>query len=232
MSDDLMRYSYVEVSPAAALRAPGARLLRLQMGLTKRSDPEPFSLDCEWQQASRDWVGRTRDQLRAHAVAQAYCEFLRQLGINPNKNPPSAMNLVQRFLLNWQPGRVRSVNQLVDWGNLASAESLVPIAMLNGDAICGALLLDVSEPGDEFLGFGMSAKEFVPPNTLILRDEEQVISLFGYRDAQATAVDADTTQLCMLACEVPHVSRELVIGALARAARYIMRSHEFCPIMD
>ncbi len=162
--------------------------------------------------------------MKQDATAAAYCDFYRQIGLNPNRQPPSALNLVQRFLLAEKLTRIPLVTPVVDAANLASAETLVPIAVFDADRLACPLRLDRSLPGEQFLGFGYVEPEDLQPGTIILRDRERALSIFCYRDGQYQAVSADTRNILLIACRVTDIEIKLVETALERTKELLSQS--------
>lgn len=219
----------VPATAEAGKVAPSAVLWGCRLSIAERQhlheQSASSSIDELWLPLADAWSGKSKQDLRSHPVAEAYCRFYQSIGLNPKDYPPSAMNLVQRFLLKWQPGKVRRINPLVDAANVASAETLVPIALLNAAGLAGDLQLDLSREGECFQGFGQDAPYAVTAGTLVLRDSEKVVSLFGYRDGQATAVSTSTTDLCLLACQVQGVATEHVQDALNKVVSVLDRHY-------
>jgi DNA/RNA-binding domain of Phe-tRNA-synthetase-like protein len=213
-------FTFVQIPCSRELleKCPGVELWGVKLAVEQRRDAQ-FDFFGQWQKLKERWRGATRDDLWKHPVACAFVEFFRSVGVSASrKRPPSAVNLVQRFVIGENQPSIRSIHPLVDAGNLASAESLIPVAVLDAVATDGEPGLDLSVPGDQFLGYGMETPELLPAGTPILRAAGgSVLSVFCYRDGPATAVTEKTQAVWLLACRVPGVERELVTLTLGRA---------------
>lgn len=188
--------SRVPVSADARARLGGfdVRLLRTTVNYPPRQNPACFQ--SQWSAVRQAWSGRTRDDVWSTAAASAYAALNRQLGINPKKVPPSAVNLLIRYAIGDGARKdIRSIHPAVDAGNVVQAETLIPVAVFDASKLSGDLLLDVPRDGDLFFAFGYTEPEPVDMSRLVLRDGEGVISEFCYRDSQPTAVQAGTTRL-------------------------------------
>ncbi len=205
----------LDCSPAFSKLLPEAGLLAVQLDLPSIINVE--GLADAWSVLHQRWTGTTKAALRNHPVAAAYIDLYRQSGINPKDHPPAAMNLVQRFLLGPSLTRVPRINVVVDCVNLAAAQTLVPLAVLDADALALPLLLDLSSSGDEFLGFGYKHGELLPPGTPVLRDRDGIVSVFCYRDGQAFGIKPETRSVVLLACCAGGIEPNLPQEALERA---------------
>lgn len=212
-----MTMKLIPISAEAVQRLGGqnVRLLSIDAQLPPCADTRDFS--AQWAHIRQTWSGAGKDQVRAHPVARAYVSLYATLGINANKVPPSAVNLVTRFAI--AGGATKAIPRIhpaVDAGNVVQAETLMPVAVFDASAITGELLLDVARDGDSFLGFGFAQPEPVAADRLVLRDSSKVISEFCYRDGQATAVHSGTRFLKVVIPVAPDVSDEQVSRAFAR----------------
>lgn len=218
----------VPVSAQASARLSGQdlRLFGMPLSLQKREGAET-DLTAEWAAVRSSWAGKTKDQLRDHPVAKAYLSFYASLGINANKTPPSAMNLVTRFAIASGAGKsVPRIHPAVDAGNLVQAETLLPVAVFDAEGIDGDLLLDTPRADDVFLGFGFTQPEPVQADRLVLRDASKVISELCYRDGQTTAVKPATSRLYVVIPVVPGVENGKAVEAMERVAAVLGRSYE------
>lgn len=175
----------------------------------------------DWEQLHLQWRGRERDEVRGHPRVECYNAFYRGIGLNPNRNPPAAANLVQRFLLGPELTRIPQIHPFVDAGNVAAAETLIPVAVFDADCIAGQMRLDMAKEGETFLGFGMQHPEPLAPNTVVLRDDEKVLSIFCLRDGQAQSVQPHTRRIWILAAQVPGIRAESVDETLRRVEQLL-----------
>lgn len=220
----------VAISEAAVKRAGGTLNAPAVSLFGCRIEIEPNGAPCDFteqwshiRERCRTW---SRDHVRGHATARHYYDFYRVLGINPNRTPPSAANLLIRFAIGDGAKRaIPSIQPAVDAGNVAQAENLVPVAVLNAEAVDGDLLLDVAQTGDTLLAFGYEEPQPIDTGRIVLRDQSKVVSEFCYRDGQATAVHADTRRLLILACQVGQVPQNNVESTIHRVVELLAASH-------
>lgn len=190
-------------------------------------DPvRPRDFADEWQRLRDSRHNWTKDDVRNHAVASQFYELYKQLGIDPRRNPPSAANLLMRFVIGErcrQP--LPNINSVVNAGNVVQAETLVPIAIFDADAVGDDMILDVARDGDILDAFGFDQPEPVDPSRLVLRDSQRVLSEFCYRDGKAQAVGANTRNLHILACRAGNVDESTARSALERVVELIGTCH-------
>jgi DNA/RNA-binding domain of Phe-tRNA-synthetase-like protein len=160
----------------------------------------------------------TLEQVRDDPVFRAYRDFFWSAGVDPTKTRPASEALVRRILAGKPLPRI---NTAVDAYNLASASSGVPLAAFDADLLHGDLSLRFARDGEQFLGIGMKAPVLLKENQVILTDADDIIAVYPYRDADATKVTADTTTIHIVACGVPKIERERVVGAYRTCARYL-----------
>ncbi len=222
-----LNFTTIALSSAARerLRGQNVRLLTMEIAVTRRNVPCDFLP--EWTAVRATWRGCTKEQLRAHPVADAYVQLYQALGINANKMPPSAVNLVTRFAI--AGGATKELlrsHPAVDAGNVVQAETLLPVAIFDAAAIEGELLLDAARVGDTFLAFGFKEPEPVRAERLVLRDSTRVISELCYRDCQVTAVTASTSRLRVVIPVAPNVSDDKARSALLRLVELLERLYD------
>ena len=160
----------------------------------------------------------TLEGLKEHPIVRAYRDFFWRIGIDPTKTRPSAEALVRRIL----SGRgLPRINNVVDAGNIASVETLVPIGLYDFDRLKGTLRLRFAEEGEEFHPIGGRPHE-LSGGVPVLADDEGVIHLFPHRDSVRTMIRPDTSRVLAVACGVPRVDEGLVVRAARRTAELIV----------
>jgi DNA/RNA-binding domain of Phe-tRNA-synthetase-like protein len=160
----------------------------------------------------------TLEQVRDEPVFRAYRDFFWTTGVDPTKTRPASEALVRRILAGKPLPRI---NTAVDAYNLASASSGVPIAAFDADLLHGDLSLRFAHNGEEFLGIGMQAPILLGENQVVMTDAAEIIAIYPYRDADETKVTAGTTTIHIVACGVPKIEQERVVGAYRTCARYL-----------
>jgi DNA/RNA-binding domain of Phe-tRNA-synthetase-like protein len=160
----------------------------------------------------------TLEQVRDDPVFRAYRDFFWSTGVDPTKTRPASEALVRRILAG-KPLPV--INTAVDAYNLASASSGVPIAAFDADLLQGDLTLRFARGGEQFLGIGMHAPILLRENQVVMTDATEIIAIYPYRDSDATKVTTGTKNIRIVACGVPKIEQERVIGAYRTCARYL-----------
>lgn len=96
----------------------------------------------------REVSGRLRlskEGLKDHPVVRAFRDFYWRIGIDPTKTRPASEALARR-LLGGQG--IPKINSLVDAGNLASVETMIPIGVYDFDKVMGGLTLRFAREGE------------------------------------------------------------------------------------
>jgi len=114
------------------------------------------------------------------------------------------------------------INNVVDAGNFASLETLVPIGLYDIDKVKGMLRLRVSREGEVFDPIGGS-REILSEGLPVLADEEKIIHLYPHRDSKHTMIRVSTKNVLVVACGVPKVPSSLVKEAASKTINYILR---------
>ncbi len=148
-------------------------------------------------------------------VFRAYRDFFWRAGIDPTKARPAAEALIRRVLAG-KP--IPTINTLVDSYNLASIKTGIALGAFDTGKLRGDLVLRLARGGESFLGIGMAEPITLQGNELVVADEEKLIAVYPYRDADDTKVTAATKGLCLLVCGAPGIGE----GALEETARIAM----------
>jgi len=160
----------------------------------------------------------TLDQVRDDPIFRAYRDFFWSVGIDPTKTRPASEALVRRILT----GRsLPAINTAVDAYNLASASSGIPIAAFDADLITGGLILRFARGHEEFIGIGMNKPVILAANQIVMTDEKGIVAIYPYRDSDVTKVTVATKNIHIVACGVPKIERERVVGAYMICAQYL-----------
>lgn len=159
------------------------------------------------------------DNLRDDPVVRAYRDFYWRIGIDPTKQRPSSEAMLRRAL---RRGSIPVINNVVDAGNVASMEALVPIGLYDLDLVRGNLKLRFAREGEEFDPIG-GEKEELRGNQIVLSDEEGVVHVFPHRDSRRTMIRNSTTKVLVVACGVPGVDKAIVRRACDKAVNYITK---------
>jgi DNA/RNA-binding domain of Phe-tRNA-synthetase-like protein len=147
----------------------------------------------------------TLESVRDEPVFQAYRDFYWRVGVDPTKTRPAGEALLRR-ILGGKP--LPSINTLVDSYNLVSAKTGIAIGAWNFQDLKGSLRMRVSSPGEKFLGIGMASEATLSGKDVVVQDEEKLVAIYPYRDAEKAKVTLDTKDVLFFMCGVPGISTE------------------------
>jgi len=145
--------------------------------------------------------------LKDEPIIRAYRDFYWSIGIDPTKIRPSSEALLRRIL---QGKLFPEINNVVDAYNLASAVTMISIGAYDLDKITGKLSLGISH-GEEFIGIG--GKRLITRGEIVVRDEEKIINIFPYRDADHTKITESTCEVLFLFSGVRGIERDYLLKA-------------------
>lgn len=147
----------------------------------------------------------------------AFRNFYKQIGLNPELEPPAAENLFRTYLRKNQFSRI---NNIVDASNLASIKTFVPLGVFDTDKIKGNLVLRYTESGEEFRPLG-GRVEILPEGIITISDEEKLFSKFPYRDSVHAAITDKTKNVLIIADKIKGFNKEDVVKAATLTGTYI-----------
>ena len=162
------------------------------------------------------------DSVKDHPTFRAYRDFFWSIKIDPTKIRPAAEALIRRILAG---KTIPSINTLVDAYNLASIKSRIALATFDADKLEGDLLMRFAEEGEQFIGIGMKKPLILKGGEIVVSDDQKLIAVYPYRDADNTKVTEETENIMMLVCGVPCIPKENLENASRVALEYITR---FC----
>ena len=213
---------YLYVDPGLQSKFPGlkAQVFRVNGVEVRRTDAGLEEFKAEVVERTKEkW---DLDQLREHPVFRAYRDFFWRVGVDPTKTRPAAEALIRRVLR----GRpLPRINTLVDAYNLASIDTAIPLAAFDVGGLVGEFTMREAVEGEEFLGIGMDKPIVLEGGEAVVEDEEKLIAVYPYRDADACKVTLETNDTLMLVCGVPNIGDEVLERAGRVTVDYITR---FC----
>ncbi len=160
--------------------------------------------------------------LKDHPVFRAYRDFFWGIGIDATKIRPAGEALIRRVL---RGGEIPSINTLVDAYNLASMETGIALAAFDTDQTRGLMVLRFSEKGEEFLGIGMDSPIVLKGGEVVVSDQDGVLAIYPYRDAERSKIQLTTRSAIILACGVPGIGLDSLRQSVSISVGYITR---FC----
>ncbi len=159
-----MRYA---IDPEVFIRFPGfSRAVVVARGVDNtREHAELAALLASYEETAR---GAHLEDFRNHPRLAPWAEAFTSLGLNPNKFPPSVLNLVKRV----RAGKsLPYVNSLVAIFNCVSLGHLCPCGGDDLDAVQGDLLLTFAKGTEEYMPLGQpEVLEHPAPGEIIYMD--------------------------------------------------------------
>jgi len=179
--------------------------------------------DAELEQYKIEVAGRLKarwslDQLRDDPLFRAYRDFFWRLGVDPTKNRPAAEALIRRVL---RDSPIPRINTWVDAYNLVSMETAIPVASFDADKLRGELIMREAEAGEPFTGIGMDKPMTLAGGEAVIQDDEALVAVYPYRDADHSKVSLETENVLMLMCGAPGVAMETLSRA-SHVAREVL----------
>jgi DNA/RNA-binding domain of Phe-tRNA-synthetase-like protein len=162
--------------------------------------------------ALSDKITISKETLKDHPMVRALRDFYWKMGIDPTKTRPSSEALARRFLTNKS---IPKINSVVDAGNIASIETLIPIGIYDAGRISGDVELRLAKSREEFTDIS-SIKHLLQGKELILSDNVGVMHVFPYRDSLRTSVNESTKRVLIVGCGVPGIEEGLTKLAVDR----------------
>jgi DNA/RNA-binding domain of Phe-tRNA-synthetase-like protein len=191
----------------------GINLFCAMTNVTINTNYEP---DKFLQQLSTNMVV-SKETLKDHPTVRALRNFYWRMGIDPTKTRPSSEALARRFIVSRS---IPKINNVVDAGNIASIETLVPIGIYDASKVIGDVTLRLANNNEEFIDVS-NERHILHGKEIVLSDSNGVMHVFPYRDAFRTRVDEDTKKVLIVGCGVPGIERELTKAAVDRTLELI-----------
>jgi DNA/RNA-binding domain of Phe-tRNA-synthetase-like protein len=164
----------------------------------------------------------TLETLKDVPIFRAYRDFFWRIGIDPTKVRPAAEALIRRILAGHS---LPTINTLVDAYNLASIRTGVALAAFDRRKLLGGLLMRTAIAQEQFLGIGMDKPMRLNGGEVVVADNEKLVAVYPYRDADSSKVTETTTDLVLMVCGCPGIDDEPLTRAEQIATELILR---FC----
>jgi DNA/RNA-binding domain of Phe-tRNA-synthetase-like protein len=162
------------------------------------------------------------EKLKDVETIRKYRDFFWRLGIDPTKIRPASEALIRRIL---QGKDIPKINTAVDAYNLVSIETHVAIGAFDDALLKGQLLMRTAEEGEEFRGIGMKEAKVLKGQEIVISDDEKLVAIYPYRDADNTKVTDNTESIYILSCGVPGIEMEQLREASLLTKEYF---DKFC----
>jgi len=214
---------YLELDETLRSRYPGllARMLVLRKLPIREFDPklEAFKLKIYKETRSR-W---DLDGLKESKVFRCYRDFFWKVGVDPTKIRPASEALIRRVL---HGNPLPRINTLVDAYNLASITITIPFGAFDLDRLNGNLIMREAKPGEEFLGIGMDKTIQLNGGEPVVQDENKLIAVYPYRDADYSKVTTLSKNILLMTCGVPSIGDNILFEAEKVAVDYITQYND------
>lgn len=159
------------------------------------------------------------EELKSNPIIRAYRDFYWRLDIDPTKQRPSSEAFLRRVL---RKGFIY-INNVVDSGNLASIETLVPIGLYDLDSLSPPLTVKFTKGGEKFKMLN-GAELTLPKNQLVIVDKKgKIIHIYPHRDSGETKITNKTKNVFVVALGAPGISVDRVREAARLASLLIVR---------
>lgn len=204
------------------LRSLGVFVAYLTVPRVEVLEPTPKVVDERLARAEEELRSRYQspDALREDPVVKAYRHLLWRLKIDPTKVRPSSEALARRVL---RGRRIPRINSVVDSGNIASLETMVPIGIYDADNLSPPLVLTLSRGGEEFQPIGGDPQKLRPGIPVLVDSKGRVIHLYPHRDSVDSMVTRETRSVLIIAAGAPGVARARVARAAKETAELLAK---------
>jgi DNA/RNA-binding domain of Phe-tRNA-synthetase-like protein len=213
---------YLKLDPGLRAKFPGlsARIITIyEVSIAPRDlRLEEFKAEV-FVGAAKKW---DIEALKDNPIFRAYRDFFWKVKVDPTKTRPAAEALLRRVL---RGTPLPTINTLVDAYNLASVSTSIPFGTFDLDKMLGEPLMRESSEGEEFLGIGMDKAVRLNGGEVVIQDDERLIAVYPYRDADYSKVTTSTRNLLLMTCGVPGIGDEELRTAEKVGLEYIIR---FC----
>jgi DNA/RNA-binding domain of Phe-tRNA-synthetase-like protein len=213
---------FLKLDPELSSKFPtlSARITNIHEVNIKPQNPELEAFKMQvFEEAAEKW---NVEELKDNQVFRAYRDFFWKVRVDPTKTRPAAEALLRRIL---RGNPLPTINTLVDAYNLASVSTSIPFGAFDLDMMRGAPVMREAKPGEDFLGIGMDEPIILGGGEAVIEDNERLIAVYPYRDADYSKVTTSTRNLLLMTCGVPGVREEALSHAEEVCIEYIKR---FC----
>jgi len=213
---------YLKIDPDVEALFPDLKVLvcRIENVTVKATDPGLESFKEEVIREVRD--SYDVESVKDEPAFRAYRDFFWKIKVDPTKSRPAAEALIRR-VVSGKP--LPRINTLVDAYNLASIKTEIAIAAFDADHLRGDLTMRYAMEDERFLGIGMEKPLSLQGGEIVISDEEKMVAIYPYRDAEGSKVTEATRNVLLLFCGVPGISLEKLHEAMRVASDFITR---FC----
>ena len=166
---------------------------------------------------------RTGVNLLDHEYVKAWDSVYTNLGVNPNKFPPSIKSLLKRVV---KSGGFPFINSIVALFNYISITYLIPCGGDDTDKVEGNLRLGISKGNEIFVPLGSMASETPVPGEVIYFDDKTLNVMcrrWNWRNGDFTKIQESTTRLVINIDGIDSVPRSVIEKARDELAELLTR---------
>ena len=166
---------------------------------------------------------RTGVNLLDHEYVKAWDSVYTNLGVNPNKFPPSIKSLLKRVV---KSGGFPFINSIVALFNYVSIAYLIPCGGDDTDRVEGNLRLGISKGNEIFVPLGSMASETPVPGEVIYFDDKTLNVMcrrWNWRNGDFTKIQESTTRLVINIDGIDSVPRSVIEKARDELAELLTR---------
>jgi len=166
---------------------------------------------------------RTGANLLDHEYVKAWDSVYTNLGVNPNKFPPSIKSLLKRVV---KSGGFPFINSIVALFNYVSMAYLIPCGGDDTDRVEGNLRLGISKGNEIFVPLGSMASETPVPGEVIYFDDKTLNVMcrrWNWRNGDFTKIQESTTRLVINIDGIDLVPRSVIEKAQDELAELLTR---------
>jgi DNA/RNA-binding domain of Phe-tRNA-synthetase-like protein len=175
-----------------------------------RQIPELYYLQKAAIEESRAQIGDTPPT--KHPYIASWRTLYRSFGTKAGDYRPSAEALVRRSL---KTGKLPRINNAVDLYNIVSVKNIIPMGGFDLDTIEGDIYLRFSLGGEPFIPLGARELEQTYKGEVVYSDDSRILTRrWNFRDADATKITEETSNLVMFIDASPEIPSEKVRIAL------------------
>ncbi len=175
----------------------------LAQGITNGPTPESLQISYRAEQeAVKERIGNT--PLSQIQSLEAWRSAFRRFGVDPTQYRSAAEALLRRLT---KKGDIPSINLLVDIGNMISIRYALPVAVIDAQAIQGAITVHFADGSEHSSMLGKSESDHPEPGEVIFSDEagKVIARRWCWRQGEEGAAQVDTTE-AIIAIEAHHVN--------------------------
>jgi len=177
----------------------------------KNRIPELYTLQKEAIKKAEEHIGDQPPTKHPHIAS--WRELYRSFGTKAGDYRPSAEALIRRCI---KTGKLPHINNAVDLYNIVSVRHIIPMGGFDLDKVDGDIYLRFSQGDETFIPLGPSDPETTYNGEIVYADDSRILTRrWNFRDADATKITEETSNLVMFLDASPEIRVETIQLALA-----------------